>query len=150
MMPRPDPLENPIRPVAETIPAVTVCSRPKGLPIATTQSPTFTRAGVTHFCERQRLGNVDLQDGEVVLPILTDDAGNIAVSARQLDVDLVSARHHVVVRQDVALAVNDNARTQAADPSFARCVGTEEPIEEVFAEEILEGFRIRLLLAARV
>ena len=28
------------RPLALTMPAVTVCSRPKGLPIATTQSPT--------------------------------------------------------------------------------------------------------------
>ena len=40
-----------LRPLALTMPAVTVCSRPKGLPIATTQSPGAHRVGVA---ERQR------------------------------------------------------------------------------------------------
>ncbi len=60
--------------IAEMMPAVSVRSSPNGLPIATTESPTWTRRGVA---ERERVqgarGQVDLEHGEIGRGVGADD-----------------------------------------------------------------------------
>ena len=100
------------RPVALTMPWVTVCDSPSGLPIASTTSPTCSRS------ERPRVmtgrsRQVDLQHREVGVRVAAHDLdpGNAAVG--QLHADLVEVGDNVLVGDDVTLAVDDDARTEA-------------------------------------
>src|SRR5213593_1139573 len=88
------------RPVALTMPVVTVCSRPNGLPIAMTGSPTFSAA----------------------------DAPGEFAPVRELHADLRGTVHHVVVRHDVAVGVDHEAGAEAA--LRARWDAAEELLEE--------------------
>ena len=96
-------------PSAETIPAVTVPPRPKGLPTASAQSPTRGS-----FSE-------SLTDGKVLLLsiFMTGDVGAL-IGADELcvvfrlvviegDLDLGCAVDDVVVRHDIAVRRNDEA-----------------------------------------
>ena len=89
------------RPVALTMPVVTVCSRPKGLPMAMTGSPVSKRVRIAQRQHGQIPGGVDLQERDVGLGVLAHDLAGEAPPVGQLDGDLGRAVDHVVVGEDV-------------------------------------------------
>ena len=103
------------------MPAVTVRSSPKGLPIATTASPTSTRvesasvSGVSAL----RVG-VDLEQGDVGRRIAADERRLERVVVREPDLDRGGAVDDVVVRDDVSFLVDARSRSRAP----ARTAGT--------------------------
>ena len=100
---------------ALTMPLVSVPSSPKGLPSATTLSPTDSDVRVA---ERERdqdvRGSVDLDDGEVGGRVRADDGRVVGRAVPEADRDRLGAVHDVVVRDDVALGVEDEAGALAA------------------------------------
>ena len=62
------------RPLALTMPAVTVFSKPNGEPIATTHSPTLSLVGSPKLHHRQA-GGVDLDQRDVGAPVGADHLG---------------------------------------------------------------------------
>ena len=107
---------------AETMPLVTVRSRPKGLPIATTGSPTSISEESPRV-ERVQLvgGRVDLEQGDVGRRVGADDLRpcRIVVGVAELDRDLVGAFDHVVVGQHVAFGVDHEAGAGRGAAAFA-------------------------------
>ena len=132
-----------VRFLAEMMPAVTVCASANGLPMASTQSPTCGRVGVAHLDGGQRRAGVDLDDREIGGLIDADDVRRTAQVLRvgiggELDVDLVGLVDHVIVGDDVALGIDDEAGAErllhlavvaAILPSGS--LAAEEAVEEV-------------------
>ena len=100
------------RVVALTMPCVTVCDRPTGLPMASTTSPTRSRSERPERRHRQVL-EVDAQHGEVRIGIAPDDAGVRNALVRELHPDGVGVRDDVMVRHDVAVVVDDDPGAEA-------------------------------------
>jgi hypothetical protein len=106
---------NPLGPLilrcsAETIPAVIVRSRPNGLPIATTGSPTCSAPERPGPAVQRHLVRVDGEHREVVRVVLAQHAGrHRAALAREPDGHVRGAVDDVGVREDVALAVDREA-----------------------------------------
>ena len=108
------PSLNPVRrPLALMMPEVTVWPTPSGLPTASTTSPTRTLSespsGRTVI-----LAASDLQNGKSLGGIAADRAWPDASCPRSLDLDVLGAIDHVVVREDVAVFRHDNAGAQPA------------------------------------
>ena len=82
------------------MPAVTELERPKGLPTATTQSPTRSCAVVAELDGGQRLVDFDLEQRDVGGGIGADQLGGEAAPVRQLDGDLLAGVDHMVVGDD--------------------------------------------------
>src|ERR1700677_3943062 len=103
----------PVRPSALTMPTVTVCCKPNGLPIATTQSPTSRRAEPPSG----HLGQMRLlhpQHRDIRALIAPDHACRDSPVVEQGDGDLAGVLYDVPVRDDVALArIHDHARSGA-------------------------------------
>ena len=105
---------------AETMPLVTVRSRPNGLPIATTGSPTST------FEESPSGSGWSWLDGASTLSSARSVAGSVPttfggvgrVGGAELDLDLVGAFDHVVVGEDVAFGVDHEARAGRGAAAF--------------------------------
>ena len=91
------------------MPAVTVPPSPNGLPIAITGSPTRTLSESAKVAERQRSSAVDLDQREVGVRILADHLGRQLAAVLQGDGDLVGAVDDVVVGDDQAVVVDDEA-----------------------------------------
>ena len=125
----------PERPSALTMPEVTVWPRPKGLPIATTKSPTSARSeSATGYLRQVRC--LDLQDGHVRAWILAHDLGGERAVVEQRDGDLGGVLDHVRVGDDVAvLRIDDHARARALEAPLARHV---RDVEEAAEERIVE------------
>ena len=102
------------RPLALTIPAVTVCSRPKGLPDGEHPAADLERLGVPHLQRGKVLGAFDLDQRQVGLGVAADDLGVELPFVGQPDLDLVGVLDHVVVGDDEPVRVDDEARPQAA------------------------------------
>ena len=87
---------------------VSVRSRPNGLPIASTGSPTST---LLESRERERLqpALVDLQQREVGGRVLADDLGRVGLAVADLDLDGAGALDDVGVGDDVAVAGDHEA-----------------------------------------
>ena len=100
------------RPVALTMPMVTVWPTPKGLPMASTTSPTSHLVAVGHRDDGQVFG-VDLDHGDVGLRVAANDLGGELAAVLQRDFHLVGVIHHVVVGEDVAVLGDDDARAEA-------------------------------------
>src|SRR6266480_1519217 len=125
----------PLRSLALMMPAVTVACSPKGLPIAKTQSPTCTPSELPSFATGSSL--------LASILITADNLGGIPSGlASQLDLDFCGLLDDVIVREDVAALVHDNARAQAA----VRLRGTIRPAVEESVEEILH----RIVLVVRL
>ena len=71
--------------LAETMPAETVCERPKGLPMARTQSPTCAPSRVAELDGGEGLLGVDLDDGDVGVGVDADDVGGYGRGRRRRD-----------------------------------------------------------------
>ena len=95
------------------IPDVAVRSSPNGLPIATTRVADAHDVGVAEGkrSESTRRG-LHAEDGEIGGRIGADDFGLDRVAVREAHGDLVRAFDDVVVRDDVAGLVDDEARAQ--------------------------------------
>ena len=110
---------------AETMPLVTVRSRPNGLPIATTGSPTSIfdespRASGVHLVGR----SVDLQQRQVGGRVGADHLGVVGgLGVAELHLDLLGAGDDVVVGQDVPVGVDQEPRAGGdAAPGLAEGV----------------------------
>ena len=100
--------------LAETTPVVSVRSRPKGLPIATTGSPTCdVRGRAPSFSGlRPRPFGVDLQHREVGRAIAAEDLGLDLLVVLELDGDLGGVVDHVGVGEDRPVGVDHEARAR--------------------------------------
>ena len=116
---------------AETMPAVTVRSRPKGLPIATTGSPTSTLARVA---ERERVELVRRARRPRSTAMSVESSLPTTLGARRL-VIVVAERHlrsasapvdDVGVGDDVAVVVDDEAGAGRALPPARAAERVEE------------------------
>ena len=102
------------RPLAETMPAVTVFSKPNGEPIATTHSPTRRRVGSPNFTAGSVPVVLDLDQRDVGALVGADHLGLEFALVGELDGDLVGALDDVRVGQDVAVRGDDEARAERA------------------------------------
>ena len=95
------------------MPAVTVRSSPNGLPIATTASPTSTLVESASVSGVSAPGaGVDLQQGDVGGRIAADERRLERVVVREAHLDRGRAVDDVVVRDDVPLLVDHEARAE--------------------------------------
>ena len=102
---------------AETMPAVTVPPRLNGLPIATTHSPSRTLSESPNFTALSGLVGLTLQHREIGLLIAADHLGLEPRAVGEDHVDLVGFGDHVVVGDDDAGRIDDEARAERTDPA---------------------------------
>ena len=122
------------------IPIVTVCPTPSGLPTASTTSPTCTASELPNDTAWRSVAS-DLDEREVARLVCPDDLTFERAAVGQIDVDVVGAVHDVIVREDVAVAADDDARAETALPERARPLRTAAlplPVAELVAEEAPE------------
>ena len=96
------------RPLALTIPVVTVWLSPKGLPMARTQSPTLDLVGVAQLRRRKVLLGLDLQHRQIRFRIAADDLGLVLLFVPHRDSHFFGPVHHVVIGQNVAVRADDH------------------------------------------
>ena len=99
------------RPVALTMPIVTVWLKPSELPIASTTSPTCEAVGAAER-DRRQVGQVDPQQRELGLRIRADELRRRDAAVGELHANLVGVANHVPVRHDVAAPVDHDARAE--------------------------------------
>ena len=99
------------RAIAETMPRVTVPPRPKGLPTAMTSSPTRTWS-LSPSSSTGRFFVVDLEQREVGLLVGADDLGVELAVVGEADLHGLGVVDHVVVGDDVAVALDHEARAE--------------------------------------
>ena len=99
------------RPMALTMPDVTVESRPNGEPMASTHCPflSFLGSPMTSGV----MPGLDLDQGDVCALVRADDLGLEFAAVGQRDVDVGRVDNHVVIGEDVAV-FGDKARSHAA------------------------------------
>ncbi len=87
--------------VAEMMPTVTLPPRPKGLPIAITQSPTRIFDESPKVDGLERLLRLDLEQREIGLGVVAEDLDDLQLGAvGEVDDDLVGALDDVIVGDD--------------------------------------------------
>ena len=86
-----------IRPLALTIPAVTVCSRPKGLPTGHHPGAHLEVFRIPQGYRVQTFDIVDLDQCQVGRRITSDDLGIEFPVIEKLDLDLVGLGNHMIV-----------------------------------------------------
>ena len=96
------------------MPAVTVCESAKGLPMASTQSPTCAVSELPSLTVGSGRVGVDLDDRQIGGLVDADHARRTAQVlvvrvGGELDVDLVGLLDNVIVGDDVALGIDDEA-----------------------------------------
>ena len=102
-----------VRPLALTMPIVTVLPRPNGLPMATTYSPTRERLARAERGDGQIGGRVlELEHRDVEPRVLADHLGAELAVVGELHLDDVGAVDDVRVGDDVALRVDEEARAE--------------------------------------
>ena len=102
-----------VRPLALTMPIVTVLPRPNGLPMATTYSPTRSASLEPSETARARsLGVLELQDRDVQPRVLADDLRGVLALVGELHLHHVGVVDDVRVGDDVPLPVDEEARTE--------------------------------------
>ena len=132
------------RPLALTMPVVTVWPMPKGLPMASTTSPTSTLSLSAMGDGGQVLG-VDLDDRDVALRVAADHLGRELPAVLQGDLDLVGAVHHVVVGEDVAVLGGDDAGADAFLARRAEIALRHAALELVTEEAAQQVVHVRAL-----
>ena len=132
------------RAMAETMPRVTVPPRPKGLPTAITSSPTRTWS-LSPSASSGRSFGVDLQEREVGLLVGADHLGVELAVVGEAHLHRLGLVHHVVVGDDVAVALHHEARAErhavpmALRPALIRRRRDRALGQAEAAEELLEG-----------
>ena len=111
------------RPVADTMPLVTEFEYvPSGLPMATTSWPTLS-ASDSPIAAVGRSVAFDLDDREVGQGVDAVDRARQDAAVLELDVELVAALDDVVVGEDPAVAVVDDAGADAGLGDDAQVAG---------------------------
>ncbi|MNH24443.1 hypothetical protein D3C79_843730 [compost metagenome] len=104
--------------------------------------------GITQLHDRQVLA-FDLEQGHVGARVGADQLGLQLAAVRQADDDLVGIGYHVVVGQHVAIAGNDEARTQRLGLALAVATRRARLLRHVALEELAEhrrqAFQVRHL-----
>ena len=130
-----------LRPLAETIPAVTVACSPNGLPTASTQSPTCMLSELPSFATGNAMIYVNLDHRQVGFLIAADDFGIVLNSGRivlQPHLHAVGFLHHVPIGDDEALGINQ-------DPGTERVLA-HRPVVSLAAEKLVEEIAKRAVL----
>ncbi len=118
------------------MPEVTVLSSPKGLPIATTHSPTSSWSESPKFgAGKARLG-VDLDNRDVGFWVPADDFGFVFLIVGKLDDDLGCILDHMIVGQNRPVTIDDKAGAQAALALWAARLRTTEKAPPKIVERI--------------
>ncbi len=91
------------------MPAVTVPPNPNGLPIASTQSPTRSLSERPNSAAFKRRRRIHLEKREVGLVVDADDLGSSFSAVGEVGDDLVGVGDHVVVGDDQAGRIDDEA-----------------------------------------
>ena len=108
------------RPVALTMPCVTVWLSPNGLPIASTTSPArssserpigMTGGSLSRHAQNRQIG----------VRVHADDLGRGDAPVRQLHADLIRALDDMVIGDDVTGPIDDHAGAEAALDALAHC-----------------------------
>ncbi|OPY64950.1 MAG: hypothetical protein A4E63_03222 [Syntrophorhabdus sp. PtaU1.Bin050] len=84
---------------------------------------------------------VNLNKGNVCLRISSDHCGVIFLPVNQFHLYALRPFYNMVIGQDIPLAINDEARTQAFLLEFPPGSITEKSFKKIIAEEVLEGGR---------
>ena len=106
-----------LRPLAETMPAVTVLFKAERTADGEDPVADVHAVGVAQLGGGQRLLGVNLDDGQIGFPVHTDHGrvvGHGGGIVHQLHANAVGFLHHVVVGDDVALGIDDDAGAQRA------------------------------------
>ena len=96
-----------------TMPAVTVWEMPKGLPMATTGSPTSTVPSASELRGGQLVVGLDGHDGQITLGHPAHDPARQLGAVGQLHRQVLRAGDHVVRRQDQTALVEHDAGADA-------------------------------------
>ncbi len=137
--------------LAETMPAVTVPPRLNGLPIAITQSPSLSLSESPNFTAVNGFGGLNFKHGEVGFLVDADDVGLDLGAVIHDDVDLVGIGDHVVVGDDDAGRIDDEARAeriglvrlQVAAAALAASAVLEEVVEKFLERRARRQLRNR-------
>ena len=134
---------------AETMPAVTVPPRLNGLPIAITHSPSRSLSESPNFTALSGLSGLTLQQREIGLGVLADQLGLEPRAVVEDDGDLVGVGDHVIVGDDDAGRIDDEAGAERIDAARARVrrvlsLALAAAVEEV-PEQLVE---LRIVAAA--
>ena len=100
-----------VRATAETMPLVTVWPTPKGLPMASTRSPTSMpseSASKASVGKLLALG-IDAQHGQIGALVMGHDSGLELAPVAKHDGDILGAVHHMLVGDDQAVGGDDDA-----------------------------------------
>ena len=109
-LPSPRPVA---RPLALTMPMVTVWPRPRGLPKASTTSPTRMASESPKGSTGRPLASI-LSTARSLAASRPTTSGVEGAPVGELDLHLLRVLHHVVVRDDVAVGAHDHPRPEAA------------------------------------
>ena len=127
-----------VRASAETMPCVTVCPTPNGLPMASTTSPTWSASELANSSDGKALMRVlDAQHGEVAALVLEHDLGLELALVGERHLDLVGALDHVHIGDDEAGRIDDHAGAERALhlPAAAVARHAEEAAEDRIVEQ---------------
>ena len=94
------------------------------------------RVGIGEFQHRKALlGILDAQHGEIAALILEHDVGVELALVGERDLHFARALDHVIVGDDEAAGIDDDAGAERALDLFARCAAAEELAEERIVQE---------------
>ena len=99
--------------MALTIPMVTVCPTPKGLPMARTCVADLKLRGVANRDGGQAAASI-LMQRDVGLGVGADDPRFEFAAVGQGDLNVSGSIHDVVIGEDIAVRTNDDAGAKAA------------------------------------
>ena len=112
---------------------------PEGVADGDGPLPGAEPVGVPQRGHRKRAGGgVDLEHGQIGLGVAPHDRGLELPVVGEVHLHRVGVLHHVVVGQDVALGIHDDAGPGRTDV-LARLAPAEEALEELGAEELPEA-----------
>ena len=126
------------RPLALMMPAVTVCWRPNGEPMASTQSPTFSLSESPERGGGVGSAALEPEHGEIRPPVDARPPWLCTSCRRPSRLDLAGPLDHVGVGEHGAGRIDDHARAEAPPAPRRSGVVAEEPPEELVAEELLD------------
>ena len=135
-----------VRASADTMPWVTVWPTPNGLPMASTRSPTCSASESPKSTGGEPLAAVlDAQHREIGARVLEDEVGIELALVGERDLDLVGVLDDVIVGDDEAGGVDDDAGAERALDLLARAAGAaaEEAAEDRIVEQRARGSRPR-------
>ncbi len=120
-----------VRATAETMPWVTVWPTPNGSPIASTTSPTCSSSELANSSVGKRsLDALDAQHGEIAALVLEHDVGWEFALVGERDLDVAGALDDVIIGDDEARRVDQDAGAERALHHLPRHAAAAEELAE--------------------